>query len=286
MKSLAAGLLCLLLRVLSSSPCFCQFVGSFNHGVASGDPLPGSVIIWTKLTPRISMTTGFADNLIVDWRVSTNALDLTSDSLPPHNGTAYAKAETDFTVKVDVKNLLQGKTYYYAFYAGAARSPVGRFRVPLSWKTPLQELRYALFSCANWGWGYFNAYDIASRLDLDFWLHLGDFIYEYGPEDHYPYPTMAVRYGPEPGGLQPPHEIVTLDDYRRRFALYREDPGLQALSAAAPVIAVWDDHEFANNPWVDGAMNHQPDKEGPWDVRKAAAVRPNPPHSMQKAQFT
>lgn len=217
----------------------------------------------------------------VDWRVSTNALDLTGGLLSPPNGTAEATLDTDFTIKVDVKGLAQGQTYYYAFYAGAvARSPVGRFRVPLEWRTPLAELRYAIFSCSNWGWGYFNAYDAASRLDLDFWMHLGDFIYEYGVDDHYPSPTTAVRYAPAPGGLQPDHEIVTLDDYRKRYALYREDEALQALSASAPLIAVWDDHEIANNPWVGGAQNHQPDKEGGWDERKAAAV--SQPHLPQK----
>eukprot|EP00282_Hemiselmis_andersenii_P017236 CAMPEP_0114117080 /NCGR_PEP_ID=MMETSP0043_2-20121206/4839_1 /TAXON_ID=464988 /ORGANISM="Hemiselmis andersenii, Strain CCMP644" /LENGTH=135 /DNA_ID=CAMNT_0001209441 /DNA_START=270 /DNA_END=674 /DNA_ORIENTATION=- len=130
----------------------------------------------------------------VDWRVSQRSRDLTIDTphaegSPVFNGTAQASADSDFTVKVDVEGLEEGKVYYYAFYAGAARSNVGRFRVPVASKTHVKELNYAVFSCSNWGWGYFNAYDAASNLDLDFWMHLGDFIYEYGPEDHYPSPV-------------------------------------------------------------------------------------------------
>ena len=149
----------------------------------------------------------------------------------------------------------------------------------------MPELRYATFSCSNWGWGYFNAYDAASKLDLDFWMHLGDFIYEYGVDSHYPSPRQAVRYAPSPGGLQPPHEIVTLDDYRKRYALYRQDEGLKALSASAALIAVWDDHEIANNPWVSGAQNHQPN-EGNWDDRKIAAVCHRHPHGNERNALT
>lgn len=80
--------------------------------------------------------------------------------------------------------------------------------------------------------------------------------------DTYPTPEEAVRYDAFPGGLQPPHEIVSLEDYRARYALYRTDPGLQRLHASAPMIAIWDDHEHTNDPWADGAENHQPETEG------------------------
>ena len=169
-------------------------------------------------------------------------------------------------VKVDVGDLVPGQTYFYSFSAGEAYSPIGRFRVPLREDEAVEQLRYAVFSCSNWGWGFFNAYDAAARYDLDFWLHLGDYIYEYD-EEHYPTRDQAVRTG-----LDPPHELLSLDDYRRRHALYRTDMGLQALSAGAAMIAVWDDHEIANNPWPGGAQNHN-EGEGSWAARKAAAVQ-------------
>ena len=136
-------------------------------------------------------------------------------------------------MKVDVHNLIQGQTYFYSFSVGGAHSPIGRFKVPLAAENSVQELQYAIFSCSNWGWGFFNAFDAAARFDLDFWMHLGDAIYEYD-EEHYPSMSEAVRTG-----LQPPHELITLADYRQRHALYRTDLGLQALSANAPMIAVW-----------------------------------------------
>eukprot|EP00929_Paragymnodinium_shiwhaense_P123400 TRINITY_DN9722_c0_g1_i10.p1 TRINITY_DN9722_c0_g1~~TRINITY_DN9722_c0_g1_i10.p1 ORF type:complete len:288 (+),score=41.37 TRINITY_DN9722_c0_g1_i10:325-1188(+) len=164
-----------------------------------------------------------------------------------------------------------GVWYNYAFSCGTAQSTVGRFRLPPPGDQSLESLRYATFSCSNWAWGYFAAYGVAAALaendKLDFWLHLGDFIYEYGA-DYYPKPQDAVRLG-----LEPTHEIVSLEDYRLRFSLYRADSELQRLSAAAPLISVMDDHEVANDAWVYGAKNHQPKIEGPWAERRDAAFR-------------
>lgn len=118
---------------------------------------------------------------------------------------------------------------------------MGTFRLPQPAGTPTASLQYAIFSCSNWGFGYFNAYDLATRYDLDFWLHLGDFIYEYG-DGSYPGPKDAVRYSPKAGsGLQPKTEIVVLDDYRTRFALYRADPALQVtvVVKSSHVICLW-----------------------------------------------
>eukprot|EP00877_Chromochloris_zofingiensis_P008820 jgi/Chrzof1/4191/Cz14g02110.t1 len=132
-----------------------------------------------------------------------------------------------------------------------------------------QQLKYAVFSCSNWGWGYFNAYDAASKLDLDFWVHLGDYYYEYGPES-YPNPAQAVRPA---AALRPQKEIVALEDYRQRHSLYREDAGLQALSASAPLFALWDDHEITNNARKNSAQNHQPATEGDYEVRKRVSIQ-------------
>ena len=94
----------------------------------------------------------------------------------------------------------------------------------------LEKLRYGVFTCSNWGWGYFNAYDYAAQLDLDFWMHMGDYLYEYGPST-YPSPEEAVRFEQFPGGLQPPYEMLSLDDYRARYKTYKLDAGLQVRSA-------------------------------------------------------
>jgi phosphodiesterase/alkaline phosphatase D-like protein len=139
----------------------------------------------------------------------------------------------------------------------------------------LDSLHYAVFSCSSWAWGYFNAFGAAARRSavhrrLDFWLHVGDYFYEDGQEQPYPRADQAVRWT----GLQPATETLTLRDYRLRHALTRTDVDLQAISEAAPLIAVWDDHEITNDPWVGGAQAHNPENgEGDWWVRKRAAVK-------------
>jgi alkaline phosphatase D len=117
--------------------------------------------------------------------------------------------------------------------------------------------------------GLFNAYDDISRLDrVDAIVHLGDYIYEHGAEGYGA--ATGVKLGRV---VDPPHEIVTLADYRRRHAQYKTDPDLQAAHARAAFICVWDDHEVANDSWLGGAENHQPETEGEWRTRKNAALQ-------------
>ena len=190
------------------------------------------------------------------------------------SGRRHALASQDFTAKAEVLGLEPRTLYHFRWGvagedAGAGGlSPVGRFKTLPAPGSHVPNLEYAVFSCSHYRWGFFNAYRDAAHLDLDFWMHVGDFIYEMG-EDAYPRPEQAVR----PRGLGPAHEAVTLEDYRERYATYRGDPDLQALSAAAALIAVWDDHEIADNPWMHGANAHQPETEGDWETRKQAAVR-------------
>lgn len=130
------------------------------------------------------------------------------------------------------------------------------------------ESRLAVFSCSNYPAGFFNAYaDAAAQPDVDAAVHLGDFIYEYSRAGYASQNAAALGRPSEPDA-----ELITLSDYRRRHAQYRSDPDLQALCAAMPVIAVWDDHESANNARREGAENHQP-TEGDWTTRKATAIR-------------
>eukprot|EP00971_Amphidinium_carterae_P146325 2900341-Amphidinium_carterae.1 len=228
----------------------CQ--GKFLHGVASGDPLSNAIVVWTRLTPE--KTTAWANPLGWSvWEAATEPGDAHGKLVAA--GGAWANASRDFTVKVDVvdEGLMPGVEYVYQFQCGRVASPMGRFHLPPASPHHIEKLTYAVFSCSNWGWGYFTAYAAAAAArQLDFWLHLGDFIYEIGDSD-YPNKEQQVR-----GGLVPTHALLSLQDYRERYALYRTDVSLQRLSAHAPAITIWDDHEIANNAWVQGAQRHYP----------------------------
>lgn len=225
----------------------------FLHGVASGDPLADRVVLWTRVAARAATP--------VRWRVARDAelREVVGE------GRTLAAPERDFTVKLDVAGLEPGTTYWYGFEALGEASPVGRTRTLPAGSAG--RLRLAFASCANLTQGYWNAYAaIARRDDLDVVLHLGDYIYEF-PNGVYGDGTALGRV-PEPD-----RELVTLADYRTRYAQYRRDPDLQALHARHPMIAVWDDHELADDAWLGGAGNHQPASEGRWADRRSAAVR-------------
>lgn len=224
----------------------------FYHGVASGDPLADRVIIWTRVTPEDSVA-----RIPVEWEISESP-----------EFTAVYKSDTlsttparDYTVKVDVADLKPGSVYYYRFKALGGTSPVGRTKTsPI---TSIDSLKLAVVSCANWEWGYFNPYEkIADRKDVDAVLHLGDYIYEYGRGK---YGDTTIRKN------LPPYEIISLSDYRTRHASYRTDKGLRLMTQQHPLIAIWDDHEVANDSYKSGAQNHQADKEGDYQKRKDAA---------------
>lgn len=229
---------------------------SFVHGVASGDPLSDRVILWTRVS-------GLDAETPVDWelaedaafsrivRSSTDGLDTTQ----PRTATPAR----DFTFKIDAKGLEPARSYYYRFSCTGVVSPVGRTRTAPT--GTVERVRLGLLSCSNYSSGYFNAYKVLARRDVDAVLHVGDYFYESGSEG-----TLGRPH-------DPPHEIVTLDDYRRRHALYRGDVDLQEMTRQHPLIVVWDDHESTNNSWADGAGNHQPDTEGDWATRKLASAR-------------
>jgi alkaline phosphatase D len=226
----------------------------FYHGVASGDPLADRVIIWTRVTPATQ-----TESIPVRWEVSEKS----NFNSIVQRGNATTSANKDFTVKVDVSGLKPGTIYYYRFLALGKSSIIGRTKTTP--RDAADSLKFAVVSCSNWEWGYFNAYDkIADREDIDAVVHLGDYIYEYGRGR---YGDTTIRKN------QPPHEIVTLRDYRTRHSQYRLDKGMRRMSQRHPMIAIWDDHEVANNVYNAGAQNHQPDKEGQFEERKAAAVK-------------
>lgn len=227
----------------------------FEHGIASGDPTHSGVVIWTRITAN--------GRVPVRWQV---AIDDEFDSIV-QQGESIADGASDHTVKIEVKNLRPGETYYYRFLAGGTTSGPGRTRtLPVG---PLKRLGIAVASCSNYPFGYFNAYEeIAIDEDVEFVVHLGDYIYEYG----------AKGWGAEEGPLLarihlPRHEIISLADYRQRHGQYKADRASRLMHASHPLIVTWDDHESANNPWMGGAQNHQPEQEGDWSERREAALQ-------------
>ncbi|MBW2547931.1 MAG: alkaline phosphatase D family protein [Deltaproteobacteria bacterium] len=226
----------------------------FEHGVASGDPLSDGVILWTRVTPEV------AEPVEVWWEMALDEdfLERTAQ------GTLTTDASRDFTAKVDVPGLVWGRNYFYRFAVQGRWSATGRTRLaPKS--DEVSKLRFGVCSCANYGFGYFHGFrHLAARADLDAILHLGDYFYEYG-NGTFPTEEEQLRM------LEPPHETVTLEDYRMRFSLYRRDADLQECHRQHPFIVVWDDHETANNSWMGGAQNHDPETEGSWPDRVAAA---------------
>ncbi|MWA10536.1 alkaline phosphatase D family protein [Streptomyces sp. BA2] len=236
---------------------------AFHHGVASGDPLPDGVLLWTRVTPipEASPGSGKGPDTEVSWEIAKDK----GFTQIVGQGSLTARAATDHTVKADVRGLSPATTYYFRFSAGDTHSPVGRTRTTPAHEAAAPGVRFGVVSCANWEAGYFSAYrHLAARTELDAVLHLGDYVYEY-PSGEYPAAKYAVRQH------EPRHEIVSLADYRTRHGAHKTDPDAQAMHAAHPLIAIWDDHEFADNTWSGGAVNHSPETEGDWARRMAAA---------------
>ncbi|MFD3471183.1 alkaline phosphatase D family protein [Streptomyces sp. NPDC058682] len=236
---------------------------AFLHGVASGDPLPDGVLLWTRVTPTPETVpgSGLGPATQVNWEVAADK----GFSRIVASGAVTASAATDHTVKVDVRGLQPQTPYWYRFTAGGTSSPVGRTLTTPAHEATTEGVRFGVVSCANWESGYFSAYrHLAARTDLHAILHLGDYIYEY-QSGGYPEAKYVVR------PHEPKHEIVSLADYRTRHGKYKTDADLQALHHAHPIIAIWDDHEFANDAWAGGAENHTAGAEGEWAARAAAA---------------
>lgn len=229
----------------------------FLHGVASGDPLQDKVILWTRLTP-----VDLNARLRVTWEIATD--DQFKQNLK--TGTVQTTKTDDFTVKVDATGLQAGMTYYYRFRFGSKVSPVGQTKtLPVT----TNKVSFAVCSCSNYPAGYFYVYREMAKQNVDVVIHLGDYIYEYGADGY------ATEDAAKLGRTLPSDnnkEIIKLDDYRKRYALYRQDKDLQAVHQRHPFIVVWDDHELANDTWREGAENHQ-SNEGPFLERKLAALQ-------------
>ena len=238
---------------------------AFQHGVASGDPTPNGAILWTRVTPEPEALpgTGLGKAATVRWEV---AADPDFRRRVAH-GVVETSAATDHTVKADVCELRPFTHYYYRFHFKNAQSPVGHFRTAPALHSMLPSVRFGVASCSNFEGGFFSGYwHLAQRRDLDFILHVGDYIYEYEPGAYGPGASIGRVH-------EPANEILTLADYRRRHAQYKSDPDLQALHAAHAFICTWDDHELTNDSWQAGAENHQPATEGDFFVRRNQAYQ-------------
>ncbi|MBJ8477779.1 alkaline phosphatase D family protein [Acinetobacter pittii] len=234
-----------------------EIQADFLHGVASGDPLQDKVILWTRLTP-----VDFSAPLKVTWEIATD--DQFKQNLK--TGTVETTKTDDFTVKVDATGLQAGTTYFYRFRFGSKVSPVGQTKtLPVT----TNKVSFAVCSCSNYPAGYFYVYREMAKQNVDVVIHLGDYIYEYGSDGY------ATEDAAKLGRTLPSDnnkEIIKLDDYRKRYALYRQDKDLQAVHQRHPFIVIWDDHELANDTWREGAENHQ-SNEGPFLERKLAALQ-------------
>jgi alkaline phosphatase D len=226
----------------------------FTHNVASGEPGQDSVLLWT----RYVSATGSPSKVRVEVSDSQAFTKIVG------GGQMVTGPWRDHTVKITVDGLAPGKWHWFRFIGpDGAISPVGRTKtLPVG---NVSRFNIAIYSCSNLGFGEFNAYGHgAARSDIDMVLHMGDYIYEYG-RGGYDIPGFAKRMLPE-------GEILSLADYRLRYASYRADPQLQAIHANFPVIPNTDDHEGTNDSWEGGAQNHQPD-EGDWTNRKNVAMQ-------------
>ncbi|KAG5985378.1 hypothetical protein E4U55_003606 [Claviceps digitariae] len=268
----------------------------FTHGVASGDPWPESVILWTRVAPSsesddsevtVNGTAPLWSHetakyvkadphpVCVEWKVfhgheTHDAYDMASPRLVT-SGTAYTTSDVDYTVKVEAKGLHPLTKYSYQFNvcgSESVKSPMGRTMTAPTKDDDVSKLSFAVFSCSNYGAGYFNVYGNAARKDKhDYVIHLGDYIYEYG---------KSGERATKPAGI-----IWSLHDYRTRHGLYRSDPDLQLLARSSAWITTWDDHEFSDNGYKDGfsGLNNTEDsflKSGTMvsvDTRKVHAVR-------------
>ncbi|WP_299678966.1 alkaline phosphatase [uncultured Tenacibaculum sp.] len=222
---------------------------NFDLGVASFDPTNSQVIIWTRYS-----TTNLSAKLTWQLAKDKDFKDLV------RQGEVETDASRDFTVAIEVKDLDENLKLYYRFVNvnDKTTSPTGE---TLTFGSNTSEVKLVVASCSNYASGYFNVYDAINKSDADVVVHLGDYIYEYGEN------TYGSFRDPDPIG-----EIISIDDYRRRYRQYRSEKPLMDLHQKKPFICVWDDHEVTNDAYVDGAENHQAN-EGDYEVRKRSALQ-------------
>jgi alkaline phosphatase D len=230
---------------------------NYDYGVASGDPLSDRVILWTHAKYQNK-----ADSVPLTWQVAT---EIEFKNIVA-SGYAEATADTSYTCKVDATGLSANQSYFYRFVSDRHISPIGRTKtLPVG---SVSQVKLAVLSCSNYPTGYFNVYSEVAKSDVDVAIHLGDYIYEYAATGYAS--ENAAKLGRT---SVPSTELLSLDDYRLRHSQYKSDADLKQFHASKPMIAVWDDHEIANDTYKDGAENHSTATEGSFVARKAAAIQ-------------
>ena len=227
----------------------------FTLGVASGDPLPDAVVIWTRLAPDPLAGGGMPMiNVDVTWEV---ARDERFEAVV-RNGTAVARPELGHSVHVDVTGLEPGREYWYRFRAGGEASETGRTKTAPAEGARVDQLRFAVCGCAHYEFGYYTAYRRMADEQFDFAVHTGDYIYEGRTN------PRAVRH-------HAGDECYSLGDYRARYAQYKLDPDLRAVHRSTPFIVISDDHEVMNNYAGDRDARGTPPEV--FRLRRAAAYQ-------------
>ncbi|KAK9679729.1 hypothetical protein K7432_016176, partial [Basidiobolus ranarum] len=236
---------------------------NFTHNVASGDPYHDSVILWTRAEPLETKSASVCVKYLVSPDIDFKKITA--------SGKVLTTADIDWTIKVEARGLEPLTHYYYKFYSCYDRkveSPVGRTKtMPRANQKIDGSLRFAVYSCSNYPFGFFNAYGIPARTDsMDYVIHLGDYIYEYAGNGDY---GDGAKIGRVP---KPTKVITTLKDYRLRYATYRTDPDLALAHQQFPWMVIWDDHEVADNTWKEGSAYQIDPLLGVWfDKRKRNA---------------
>jgi alkaline phosphatase D len=243
----------------------------FLLGVASGDPLPDAVVLWTRLI-------GKTRPVQVGWQVARDE----RFRRVVRSGVTWARPELAHSVHVDARGLEPGHEYFYRFRANGQLSPVGRTRTaPHRFARP-HRLRFGVASCQDLQNGYWPAYWGLADEDFDVVFHLGDYIYEYDPDSRF---ADRQHTTPQTLGLD---QLRTLDDYRNRHAQYKGDPALRAAHAAGPWVVTWDDHETENNyagfvDELDSGAAHQTPEE--FARQRAAAYQAYYEHMPLRAHL-
>jgi len=242
---------------LLAQPLFRSY--PFPLGVASGDPLPDGVVLWTRLAPEPYDGGGMPmANVEVAWEVAADRAFRTI----VQKGTTIARPELGHSVHVEASGLDPGREYFYRFHCGAEVSQIGRTKTAPREGAAVDRLRFAVCGCSHYETGYFTAYRRMAAEQFDFVFHTGDYIYE-GRADAGKTATVVRQHRGE--------EIYTVVDYRNRYALYKSDPDLRAAHASAPFIVTWDDHEVDNDYAGDSDEHDTPPEI--FLLRRAAAYQ-------------